>query len=63
MTDEELEKLGANARAQGRDYFDNPFYKTEATPKHSGDTIDEWQRKLNAWERGWVLEDMIRSES
>lgn len=63
MTDEELEKLGANAMAQGRSYLDNPYYQSETLPRQSGDTVDEWYRKLNVWHRGWLLEDLIRSRS
>lgn len=63
MTQEESEKLqkeGANARAIGKSIIDNPFYKSENMPGQTGDEIDEWQLKVQAWELGWRIEDLMK---
>lgn len=60
MTLEEIQKLGAEARAQGRGEFDNPYYKAQNMPAKTGETIPEWEAKLAAWHFGWIMEDAIR---
>lgn len=60
MSIEDLQKAGANARAQGRSVFDNPFLKSENCPAHTGDTIKEWERKERAWNLGWEMENAMR---
>jgi len=57
----ELEKLGASARALGRDEFDNPFLKQENLPAATGDSVEVWQAKYDAWDRGMKIEDAIRA--
>ena len=56
-----LQKRGAEARAQGRSIFDNPFYASDMVPAISGDDILEWQNKVEAWNLGWKIEDAVRN--
>ncbi|TAX57099.1 hypothetical protein ELI01_18635 [Rhizobium leguminosarum] len=58
---EEIQKRGANARALGKSVFDNPFLKSEEMPRATGETIEEWQAKHDAWELGWRMENAMRS--
>jgi hypothetical protein len=62
MTQEESQKLqkdGANARAIGRSIIDNPFYKPENMPGQTGEEVAEWQLKVDAWELGWRIQDLM----
>lgn len=58
--DVEIQKAGATARSFGRSQFDNPYLKTETMPATSGDTIDEWKGKHDAWHLGWSMEDAMQ---
>lgn len=58
---ERLQLRGANARAMGLSFLDNPFYKSEAMPGHTGENVSEWERKARAWSDGWELENAVRS--
>ena len=55
-----LQQDGANARALGRSAIDNPFYKSDAMPGHTGEPVEQWNRKMEAWNLGWTIEDMMR---
>lgn len=57
----DIQLLGANARAQGLTVFDSPFYKPEAMPASTGETIEAWNAKQEAWSLGWTIEDAIRA--
>lgn len=57
---EALQKQGANARAAGLTSIDCPFYKEDATPSATGETIDVWNAKVEAWRLGWTIEDAMR---
>ncbi len=60
MTTDEHYLRGVNARAANLSKFDCPFYKAEAIPEATGETMEQWQAKVDAWERGWSIEDAIR---
>lgn len=63
MTDErnlELQRLGANARAQGRSQFDNPLLKPDAMPAVTGKSLEEWSAEEAAWSLGWHAENAMR---
>jgi len=55
-----LQELGAEARAKGSSFLENPFLKNEHQPAASGESIDTWQRKHDAWHLGWTAEDIER---
>lgn len=57
----DLQQAGANARAVGRPWLDNPYYKSEAMPGHTGEPFEEWNRKVKAWKFGWDMEDVMRA--
>ncbi|SFM42166.1 CrpP-related protein [Nitrosomonas communis] len=60
---ENIQKAGANARAIGIKEIDNPYYKPRNMPAQTGETITVWQDKALAWEFGWKMEDIMRSQS
>lgn len=61
MTDnEELVKRGANDRARGLSPFDCPLFKREQMPATTGESVQEWNAKVDAWNLGWKLEDAVR---
>ena len=39
--------------------WDNPFYKAEATPTATGQSLRDWSCQATAWETGWGLQDAI----
>lgn len=64
LTQEEfhdLQRLGANARAQGRCEMDNPYLKDASLPRQSGDSFELWKEKHDAWHLGYIAENAMRS--
>jgi hypothetical protein len=59
----QLQQDGANARAMGRGYFDNPFLRSENMPRATGETLDQWSAKHDAWQLGWTAEDAMRPDA
>lgn len=57
---DEIQKMGANARALGRSVFDNPFYQAECMPAATGESINVWNGKAEAWNAGWRIEDAMK---
>lgn len=57
-----IEKDGAEARALGHNFLQNPYLKSDAMPAATGETIERWQRKHDAWHRGWRMEDLVRDD-
>jgi hypothetical protein len=55
-----ITKAGATARALGKSKMDCPYYKADAVPAATGESIEEWLAKIEAWELGWTAEDMMR---
>lgn len=56
---QQLSLDGANAYRLGRNELDNPFYKSEAMPLATGESLETWQAKLQAWELGFKTEKAI----
>ncbi|CAB3641748.1 MAG: hypothetical protein J0I68_01320 [Achromobacter sp.] len=50
---EDLRKLGADAARQGLGLLDCPYFRAGAMPAHTGESISEWSRCVQAWEMGW----------
>ena len=44
---------GAQARARGASYFDNPHHVSEVP-------FDQWTAMVDAWSAGWLREDAGR---
>lgn len=63
MTNEELQRMGANARAVGKSEFDNPYYRVEMSPLASGMDPREWARREENWRIGWTVENLMRPSS
>lgn len=61
MMDEAIQKHGANARARRESYFDNPYLKAANMPAATGETLEAWNAKAEAWSFGWRMEDAIRA--
>lgn len=53
----EIQKQGANARANGLGIYDNPFLREAALPAATGESIETWCLKADAWELGWKAAD------
>lgn len=56
-----LQKDGANARAFGLSSLDNPYYQSDVMPGNTGEQIEEWNAKMEAWRTGWEMENLMRS--
>jgi len=56
----DIERRGANARAAGLSLHDCPFFDSEVMPGRTGETIEAWSKRVEAWRRGWMLEDAVR---
>jgi hypothetical protein len=52
-----LRKAGAEARASGVSFMENPFLRHEALPGNSGERFEHWKDKHDAWDMGWKAED------
>lgn len=52
---------GANAMALGMCFMDNPYYKQDAMPRATGESVEQWNRKAEAWNAGWAVEDIVRA--
>lgn len=59
---DEIQKQGANARAHGLSRYDNPFLKSTALPATTGETMEVWVAKHDAWNLGWTMEDAMRGD-
>ena len=51
---DDIQKLGAKAARDGLTLWDCPFYRAEAMPGHTGESITEWRLKIDAWECGFL---------
>lgn len=60
---EVIQKAGATARAMGRSEFDNPYLKADKMPAATGEAMDEWQAKHDAWHFGWTAENAMRANT
>ena len=58
---EAIQKAGANARALGLTEFDNPYYVKTVMPAETGEPIEEWSAKAEAWLTGWKIENAMRA--
>lgn len=68
MTREEHERIqkdGANSRAVNGPLSSLrcPYYHADKMPAATGESIEEWQAKVDAWQLGWQAEDAIRDSS
>lgn len=59
--DQSIVQRGANARALGVSRFDNPYFKRERMPISTGEDIEIWNAKAEAWSFGWNAEDMMHN--
>jgi hypothetical protein len=48
-----LEQEGARAAQAGRPWQSNPYLRRENMPQATGQTLREWSRKHDAWQRGF----------
>ena len=48
-----LEREGARAAQAGRGWQSNPYLRRENMPQATGETLREWSRKHDAWQRGF----------
>ncbi|NML16479.1 CrpP-related protein [Azohydromonas caseinilytica] len=48
-----LEREGARAAAHGADWRANPFLQRNNMPQASGESLADWSRRHDAWQRGF----------
>ncbi|CUJ62123.1 MAG: hypothetical protein J0I68_30300 [Achromobacter sp.] len=53
---EDIQKLGAQAAREGLTLFDCPYFRAKALPGYTGESIQSWKLKVDAWELGWQVE-------
>ena len=56
---EKLRRAGRAARAAGIGARMNPFHQWSLMPATTGEPVRDWQAKVEAWDRGWVMEDRV----
>lgn len=64
LTKEEIEEIqlqGANSYAISGSKGRNPFYKSENMPAQTGEEIEVWNLKADAWEFGFEMERFTRN--
>jgi hypothetical protein len=63
LSQEQLDKFqtfGANARARGESFL-SPYLQPHEMPKNTGESFEDWNAKVEAWNLGWSMEDAMRS--
>lgn len=50
---EDIHELGVKAAGEGLTLWDCPYYRAHEMPGHTGESIPDWRRKVEAWESGW----------
>jgi hypothetical protein len=55
-----LQEQGGAARPVGTLITSNPLYQEEFAPGVTGEDMEDWLEKAQAWARGWTLEDTTR---
>lgn len=53
IDEEELEREGRTAAAAGQDWRTNPFLRRDRMPMTTRESVGEWARKRDAWQRGY----------
>jgi len=56
MQRDDIQKLGAQAARDGLTLWDCPYYRAQAMPAHTGESIAQWRDKVEAWEAGWMAQ-------
>ena len=59
-SDQEIQWLGANARAHGRSIVANPYREPPVFEADKQLGQDRWNRLAELWEIGWRLEGLTR---
>lgn len=54
----EIEKLGAASHAKALTELDNPFLALENLPAKTGESLEDWKKKHDAWQRGFIIQSM-----
>jgi hypothetical protein len=63
MTEETLldwQERGLNARILGLTASDHPLLSPDRQPNVTGEPVEAWQLKFDAWMFGWLIEDSMR---
>jgi len=56
-SDSALAACGAQAAASGQPWHSNPYLRQDHTPRATGESVCEWARKHDAWQRGFEGDD------
>ncbi|MGI2031838.1 CrpP-related protein [Rhizobium panacihumi] len=54
------QERGVNARILGIPITEHPLTTQDNQPPHSGELLEIWQLKYDAWLFGWWIEDSMR---
>ncbi|MGF9564019.1 CrpP-related protein [Neorhizobium sp. JUb45] len=54
------QERGLNARILGLAASDHPLLKPDRQPDATGEPLEVWQMKYDAWMFGWLIEDSMR---
>lgn len=57
MTQDEYRAIAHEGRAaflSGSDRSDNPFFKWQMMPVHTGESLEAWREKCDAWISGFT---------
>lgn len=52
-SDNALAACGAQAAAAGQPWHSNPYLRQDHAPRVTGESVCEWARKHDAWQRGF----------
>lgn len=52
-SDGALATCGAQAAAAGQPWHSNPYLRRDHAPRATGESVNEWARKHDAWQRGF----------
>jgi hypothetical protein len=52
-SDSVLAACGAQAAAAGLPWYSNPYLRQDHAPRATGESVCEWARKHDAWQRGF----------
>ena len=49
-----ITEMGSCAFIAGISRMQNPFYQQNKMPRQTGETFEDWQVKIAAWDVGWI---------
>ncbi|WP_410367020.1 CrpP-related protein [Achromobacter mucicolens] len=50
---DDIRRRGAMAARDGKTLLDCPYFTADQMPHHTGEPIEKWHARVDAWESGW----------